>query len=55
MSIQKIWSKLDFGDVATHRGVYTTISVLLLLMDWAETQYRPWFEENICSFALPPR
>ncbi|THY39233.1 hypothetical protein D6C98_10080 [Aureobasidium pullulans] len=51
----KIWSKLDFGDVATHRGVYTTISVLLLLMDWAETQYRPWFEENICSFALPPR
>ncbi|THW26199.1 hypothetical protein D6C76_10707, partial [Aureobasidium pullulans] len=29
----KIWSKLDFGDVVTHRGVYTTISVLLLLMD----------------------
>jgi hypothetical protein len=50
----KIWSKLDIGDVATHRGVYTIISVLLLLMDWAETQYRPWFEENICSSALPP-
>ncbi|KAG9765045.1 hypothetical protein KCU73_g674, partial [Aureobasidium melanogenum] len=49
----KIWSKLDFDDVATHRGVYTTISVLLLLMNWAETQYRPWFEENICSTALP--
>ncbi|THY06935.1 hypothetical protein D6D01_09836 [Aureobasidium pullulans] len=49
----KIWSKLDFGDVATHRGVYTTISVLLLLMDRAETQYRPWFEENICSSVLP--
>ncbi|KAG9512305.1 hypothetical protein KCV07_g9540, partial [Aureobasidium melanogenum] len=48
----KIWSKLDFDDVATHRGVYTTISVLLLLMDWAETQYRPWFEENICSTPL---
>jgi hypothetical protein len=54
MLIQKIWSKLDFGDVATYRGVYTIISVLLLLMDWAETQYRPWFEENICNSALRP-
>ncbi|THV91991.1 hypothetical protein D6D27_05160 [Aureobasidium pullulans] len=49
----KIWSKLDVGDVATHHGVYNTISVLLLLMDWAESQYRPWLEENICDSALP--
>jgi hypothetical protein len=47
-------SKLDVGDVATHLGVYTTISVLLVLIDWAETQYRHWFGENICSSAPPP-
>jgi hypothetical protein len=42
------------SDGATHRGVYTTFSVLLLLTNWAETQYRPWFGKNICNVGSQP-
>jgi hypothetical protein len=45
-SLQNIHAKIDFGDASTRYGVFKIISVLQLLIDWAEIQYRPWFEQN---------
>ncbi|KEQ74334.1 hypothetical protein M436DRAFT_43478 [Aureobasidium namibiae CBS 147.97] len=41
-----IHTKIDFGDASTRYGVFIIVSVLQLLVDWAEVHYRPWFEEH---------
>lgn len=41
-----IYAKIEFGDASTRHGVFKVISVLQLLINWAEAEYRPWFEEN---------
>lgn len=41
-----VYTGLDFGDAKTAIGVFKIIAVLLRLIDWAETSYRPWFEAN---------
>lgn len=43
---QHIYAKIEFGDASTRHGVFKVISVLQLLINWAEAEYRPWFEEN---------
>ncbi|GAB7357753.1 hypothetical protein MBLNU459_g0404t3 [Dothideomycetes sp. NU459] len=43
-----LFSKLEFGDATSTHGVFKILSVLQLLFDWAEREYRPWFEENAC-------
>jgi hypothetical protein len=44
--LQTVHTKVIFGDASTRYGVFKIISVLQLLIDWAEVQYRPWFEAN---------
>ncbi|KAK4906634.1 hypothetical protein LTR49_024247 [Elasticomyces elasticus] len=43
-----IYEKITLGDVTTPSGVFRVISSLLLLMHWAQTRFRPWFE-RICT------
>lgn len=39
-----IYSKHQLGDITTYHGFFQILAVLLELIDWAETYYRPWFE-----------
>jgi len=43
-----IYEKVTLGAVTTSSGVFKVTSSLLLLMDWAQTHFRPWFE-RICT------
>lgn len=38
-----IWQKIDIGNTRNCFDAYKLISVLHLVMDWAETVWRPWF------------
>ncbi|PNS17071.1 Beta-glucosidase 1 [Sphaceloma murrayae] len=46
-SVTTIHEKIDLGDVTTASGLCKVLSALLVLIDWAETIYRPWFESSI--------
>ncbi|THW81116.1 Pex24p-domain-containing protein [Aureobasidium pullulans] len=41
-----LWSKHLIADSSTLTGIYTVISVLQLLFQWANTEYRSWFKDN---------
>ncbi|KAG9758981.1 hypothetical protein KCU98_g9376, partial [Aureobasidium melanogenum] len=41
-----IWTKIEFGNASTRLGVFKIVSVLPLLFEWSETQYRPWFAKH---------
>ncbi|KAK3618328.1 hypothetical protein LTR56_024722 [Elasticomyces elasticus] len=43
-----IYGKVTLGDVTTSSGVFKVVSSLLLLMHWAQIDFRPWFE-RICA------
>ncbi|GAB7354877.1 hypothetical protein MBLNU459_g5519t2 [Dothideomycetes sp. NU459] len=43
----RLWASIDIGDVSTYFGLLKIISVLQLLMAWAELSYRPWFESLV--------
>ncbi|KAK6388184.1 hypothetical protein LTR81_027220, partial [Elasticomyces elasticus] len=43
-----IYEKVTLGDVTTPSGVFKVVSSLLLLMHWAQTDFRPWFE-RMCT------
>lgn len=47
LDVQIIWHSISIGDSTTRLGVYTIVSVLLLLMEWTEKEFRPWFEGNV--------
>lgn len=51
--LQNIWSRIEFGDTSTRLGIFKVTSVIVLLFDWAEQHYRPWFEANAISQYLP--
>lgn len=38
-----IWQKIDIGNTRNCFDTYKIIAVLHLLMQWAETTWRPWF------------
>ena len=38
-----IWQKIDIGNTRNCFDTYKTIAVLHLVMQWAETTWRPWF------------
>ena len=38
-----IWRKIDIGNTRNCFDFYKLIAVLHLLMQWAETIWRPWF------------
>ncbi|KAK5691782.1 hypothetical protein LTR17_025548, partial [Elasticomyces elasticus] len=40
-----IYEKVTLGDVTTPSGVFKVVSSLLLLMHWAQAEFRPWFEQ----------
>ncbi|THX85642.1 hypothetical protein D6D05_02799 [Aureobasidium pullulans] len=44
--ITTLWSKHLIADSSTLTGMYTVISVLQLLFQWANTEYRSWFKDN---------
>ncbi|CAC9895448.1 unnamed protein product, partial [Aureobasidium pullulans] len=44
--ITTIWSKHLIADSSELTGIYTIISVLQLLFQWANKEYRPWFKDN---------
>lgn len=44
-----IWEICALGDSSTILGIYRIVAALRLLLDWAETAFRPWFEQ----YALP--
>ncbi|THY34173.1 hypothetical protein D6C86_02056 [Aureobasidium pullulans] len=44
--ITTLWSKHLIADSSTLTGIYTVISVLQLLFQWANTEYRSWFKDN---------
>jgi hypothetical protein len=44
-----VYTKIEFGDASTRSGILTILSVLLLLLDWCEVEYRPWFENHVCT------
>ncbi|KAK3613961.1 hypothetical protein LTR56_027570 [Elasticomyces elasticus] len=43
-----IYEKVTLGDVTTPSGVFKVVSSLLLLMHWAQTDFRLWFE-RMCT------
>jgi len=38
-----IWQKIDIGNTRNCFDIYKIIAVLHLVMQWAETTWRPWF------------
>ncbi|THZ85175.1 hypothetical protein D6C84_03569 [Aureobasidium pullulans] len=44
--ITTLWSRHLIADSSTLTGIYTVISILQLLFQWANTEYRSWFEDN---------
>lgn len=44
-----IYSKHQLGDLTTYHGFFQILAVLLELIDWSETYYRPWFERWMSS------
>ncbi|THW20031.1 hypothetical protein D6C78_01485 [Aureobasidium pullulans] len=44
--ITTLWSRHLIADSSTLTGIYTVISVLQLLFQWANTEYRSWFKDN---------
>lgn len=44
-----VYSKHQLGDLTTYHGFFQILAVLLELIDWSETYYRPWFERWVSS------
>lgn len=45
--ITTIYEKITLGDITMPSGVFKVTSSLLLLMHWAQTQFRSWFEQML--------
>jgi hypothetical protein len=39
------YNDIIIGDVTKPSGIHKVVSSVLWLVDWAETEYRPWFEQ----------
>ncbi|KAK5109012.1 hypothetical protein LTR85_003793 [Meristemomyces frigidus] len=44
--VTTIYEKVTLGDVTHPSAVFKVVSSLLLLMHWAQIQFRPWFERS---------
>ncbi|KAK5109423.1 hypothetical protein LTR85_002687 [Meristemomyces frigidus] len=45
--VTTIFEKITLGDIARPSGVFRVVSSLLLLVHWAQTVFRPWFERAV--------
>jgi hypothetical protein len=44
-----VYSRHQLGDITTYHGFFQVFAALLELINWAETIYRPWFEDWVTS------
>lgn len=49
LSSTRVYSRHQLGDVTTYHGFFQVFAALLELIDWAETFYRPWFEDWVST------
>lgn len=49
LSSTRVYSRHQLGDVTTYHGFFQVLAALLELIDWAETFYRPWFEDWVSN------
>jgi hypothetical protein len=44
-----VYSRHQLGDITTYHGFFQVLAVILELINWTETKYRPWFEDWVTS------
>lgn len=48
-----VYERIDLGSAETASGLLKIVSALLVLYNWAEVTYRPWFEQHVCLVLTP--
>jgi hypothetical protein len=50
-----LWDCFTIGDADSFRGACQIVAAILCLIRWAQTEYRPWFEENAAPLTQEER
>ena len=47
----RIYEEVTIGDATKVSGLLRILTALLMLLEWADETFRPWFEEHVCGRA----
>jgi hypothetical protein len=47
----RIYEEVTIGDATKVSGLLRILTALLMLLEWADEKFRPWFEEYVCGRA----